>query len=126
MPRSAGSASAWHKSSHSGPHGGDCVEVTRWRKSSVSGSGGGDCIEVGRWRKSSSSGPEGGDCVEVSAWRKNSHSGPDGGQCVEVASFAPAVAVRDSKDPNGPKLVFGAIAWAVFSARVKDCELDPA
>lgn len=38
-------------------------------------------------------------------WRKSSYSGSDGGQCVELASVENAVAIRDSKDPNGPILV---------------------
>ena len=38
---------AWFKSSHSGPEGGDCVEVAvEWRKSSYSGPEGGQCVEV--------------------------------------------------------------------------------
>ncbi|MET9427347.1 DUF397 domain-containing protein [Streptomyces sp. NPDC003036] len=37
----------WVKSSYSGPHGGDCVEVAvAWVKSSYSGDQGGDCVEV--------------------------------------------------------------------------------
>ncbi|MEV5831336.1 DUF397 domain-containing protein [Spirillospora sp. NPDC052242] len=39
------------------------------------------------------------------AWRKSSYTGPNGGDCVELASFPETVAVRDSKDPDGPKLV---------------------
>jgi hypothetical protein len=40
-------------------------------------------------------------------WRKSSLSSGNGGQCVEVASNLPGlVAVRDSKDPDGPKLFF--------------------
>ncbi|GLZ05181.1 hypothetical protein Acsp03_26470 [Actinomadura sp. NBRC 104412] len=38
-------------------------------------------------------------------WRKASRSHEDGDQCVEVASIAHVVAVRDSKDPKGPKRV---------------------
>ncbi|TDE30920.1 DUF397 domain-containing protein [Actinomadura sp. 6K520] len=63
---------------------------------------------------------------EVSSvrWRKSSHSSGQGGQCVEVAGVAPAVAVRDSKDPDGPRLAFGAAAWRVFAARAKASEYD--
>ncbi|GLZ04461.1 toxin [Actinomadura sp. NBRC 104412] len=77
-----------------------------------------------QWRKSSYTDGSGGQCVEVGTWLKSSHSGGSGGQCVEVAGVWPAVAVRDSKDPDGPKLVFGAAAWSVFSRRVKNGELD--
>jgi hypothetical protein len=39
------------------------------------------------------------------AWRKSSHSG-DQGECVEVAGLAAgSIAVRDSKDPDGPRLL---------------------
>ena len=47
-------------------------------------------------------------------WRKSSHSGQDG-NCVEVARNLPGlVAVRDSKDPGGAKLVVSREAWRVF------------
>ena len=57
-------------------------------------------------------------------WRKSSHSSGQGGQCVEIAGVAPAVAVRDSKDPGGPRLAFGLAAWRVFADRVKASEYD--
>ncbi|NED53283.1 DUF397 domain-containing protein, partial [Micromonospora aurantiaca] len=43
-------------------------------------------------------------------WRTSTHSGPNGGECVELADVArvagaSAVAVRDSKDPDGPVLL---------------------
>lgn len=49
------------------------------------------------------------------AWRKSSRSG-DQGACVEMAPVGPGVAVRDSKDPDGPVLLFSPAAWAAFSA----------
>ncbi|MFI6443439.1 DUF397 domain-containing protein [Kitasatospora sp. NPDC050543] len=49
------------------------------------------------------------------AWRKSSHSGGNGA-CVEIAVPSTAtVAVRDSKDPDGPQLRFSAEAWAAFA-----------
>ncbi|MGH3200557.1 MAG: DUF397 domain-containing protein [Streptosporangiaceae bacterium] len=57
------------------------------------------------------------------AWRKSSYSGNNGGACIEVAA-ARAVAVRDSKDPDGPVLAFGPQAWATFTARVKTGNTD--
>lgn len=39
-------------------------------------------------------------------WRKSSRSsGGTEGQCVELAVLHSSVGVRDSKDPEGPKLV---------------------
>lgn len=53
------------------------------------------------WRKSSHSGTE-ANCVEI-AWRKSSYSGTET-NCVEIAFVPAAVAVRDSKNPNGPTM----------------------
>ena len=53
-------------------------------------------------------------------WRKSSYSGTNGGDCVEVARKLPGlVAVRDSKDPDGPKLVTSPTAWRAFTVGVK-------
>ncbi|WP_160573591.1 DUF397 domain-containing protein [Actinomadura physcomitrii] len=52
-------------------------------------------------------------------WRKSSRSTDTGGQCVEVASLAPDVGVRDSKDTDGPALVFSVGEWRAFARRVK-------
>ncbi|MES9539170.1 DUF397 domain-containing protein [Actinomadura sp. NPDC000600] len=38
-------------------------------------------------------------------WRKSSRSSSDGDQCVEVAHVEHGVAIRDSKEPEGPFLV---------------------
>ncbi|TDD68855.1 DUF397 domain-containing protein [Actinomadura darangshiensis] len=43
--------------------------------------------------------------MDVITWRKAQQSGDQGGACVEVARFPSAVGVRDSKDPNGPRLL---------------------
>jgi len=58
-------------------------------------------------------------------WRKSSYSTGNGGACVEVASNLPgAVAVRDSKDPHGPALIFTPGEWQTFAAGVKSHEFD--
>ncbi|MFJ9695564.1 DUF397 domain-containing protein [Kitasatospora sp. NPDC101183] len=73
-----------------------------------------------QWRKSSYSG-NGGNCVEAAvfagaSWVKSTYS-QQGGNCVEVAVGSPGlVPVRDSKDPEGPVLVFPAEAWRSFVA----------
>ncbi|MDL4814604.1 DUF397 domain-containing protein [Actinomadura opuntiae] len=53
-------------------------------------------------------------------WRKATRSTSTGGECVELASASGAVAVRDSKDPDGPKLVVGRDEFAAFVAVLKD------
>lgn len=58
-------------------------------------------------------------------WRKSSRSGNNGGNCVEVARNLPgAVALRDSKDPEGPVLVFTLDEWRAFAAGVRAGEFD--
>ncbi len=54
-------------------------------------------------------------------WRKSSYSGGDGGNCIETAPgfITGAVPVRDSKDPQGPALVFGVDAFSSFVEAVK-------
>lgn len=60
-------------------------------------------------------------------WVKSSYSNGDGGECVE---WAPAVAVtgsvpvRDSKDPQGPALLFTRSAWRAFLGAVRDGQFD--
>lgn len=56
-------------------------------------------------------------------WVKSSYSSQDGGDCVE---WSPAhacahgtVPVRDSKDPQGPALMFEPAAWSAFVAGVQ-------
>jgi hypothetical protein len=67
------------------------------------------------------------------AWRTSSYSGGNGGQCVEVAAAtagnqkrtAGICAVRDSKDPRGPVLVFSPGQWRRFTASVKAGRFGP-
>jgi hypothetical protein len=54
-------------------------------------------------------------------WQKSSHSSANG-QCVEVAHLDQAVAVRDSKNPNGPRLIFTRHEWESFVLGVTDSD----
>jgi|1185.fasta_scaffold511100_2 predicted secreted Zn-dependent protease len=52
------------------------------------------------------------------AWQRSDFCG--NGACVEVASAATGVIlVRDSKDPDGPKLRFTRAEWDAFVAGIK-------
>ncbi|MGW0474529.1 DUF397 domain-containing protein [Streptomyces coeruleorubidus] len=51
----------------------------------------------------------------TTVWRKSSYSDGGGTNCLEVADGHPGIVpVRDSKQPHGPILVFGASPWASF------------
>ncbi|MEU7831054.1 DUF397 domain-containing protein [Nonomuraea sp. NPDC049129] len=54
-------------------------------------------------------------------WRTSSFSGSNG-QCVQVTFVPDHVAVRDSKDPQGPALIFTLDEWAAFLAGARDGE----
>jgi hypothetical protein len=56
-------------------------------------------------------------------WRKSSHSAED--NCVEVKGLPEGwVAIRDSKDPDGPVLRFNATEWDAFVQGVRGGEFD--
>lgn len=50
----------------------------------------------------------------ATAWRTSSRSGSNGGNCVQAATAGHRVAVRDSKNPTGPKLAVTERGWAAF------------
>ena len=57
------------------------------------------------------------------AWIKSSYSGPTGGNCVEVAFLAEGkVAMRNSRHPHGPALVFTKSEWEAFLGGARDGE----
>ncbi|MFJ3782259.1 DUF397 domain-containing protein [Streptomyces sp. NPDC090093] len=47
-------------------------------------------------------------------WRKSSYSGDTGGNCIEVADLTAHVAVRDSKNPEGPAFLASPAAFTAF------------
>lgn len=51
-------------------------------------------------------------------WRKSSYSTAES-NCVEAAHRPEGVAVRDSKDPDGPQLVFSPADWRAFLDGIK-------
>ncbi|MEU6824042.1 DUF397 domain-containing protein [Streptomyces atriruber] len=72
-----------------------------------------------QWRKSSYSGSSGGECIECAplngaTWQKSSYSGSGGGDCIELAQAPCNVAVRDSKNPDGPTLTVTRTAFSHF------------
>jgi hypothetical protein len=106
----------WFKSSYSNNQGGNCVEGARldadWFKSSYSNDQGGNCLEGGRI---------------AADWFKSTYSNDQGGECVEGAFLEDgAMAVRDSKDPDGPALIFTVDAWHAFTGAVKRGEMPAA
>jgi hypothetical protein len=56
-------------------------------------------------------------------WRKASASNSNS-QCVEVAADGRAILVRDSKDPDGPRLSFSKGELAAFVDGIKRGEFD--
>ena len=75
------------------------------------------------WVKAEASNPS-GDCVEI-GFVKSSHSGNNGG-CVELSATEDqdVFLMRDSKDPDGPKLRFNRREMDAFLRGARDGEFD--
>lgn len=56
-------------------------------------------------------------------WRKAQLS-VDNGQCVELARAGGMIAIRDSKDPAGPVLMYTPAEWRAFLTGAKNGEFD--
>ena len=62
------------------------------------------------------------DARTVILWHRSRHC--ESGNCVEVAQIDnDLIAIRDSKDPDGPALVFTAEEWRAFIEGVRAGEL---
>ncbi|MDK1476120.1 DUF397 domain-containing protein [Streptomyces sp. 549] len=62
--------------------------------------------------------------LEGAVWRKSRRSNPSG-NCVELAGLADgAVAVRNSRHPSGPALVYTEAEMAAFIRGAKDGDFD--
>jgi hypothetical protein len=51
-------------------------------------------------------------------WRTSRYSNA-GNECIEVARTRDGLAVRDSKNPGGPRLALSTVARAAFTARIR-------
>lgn len=60
---------------------------------------------------------------ESLAWLK-AYSSTVNGQCVEVASALGSIAIRDSKDPDGPILVYTRSEFRAFLDGARNGEFD--
>ncbi|KJS58114.1 DUF397 domain-containing protein [Streptomyces rubellomurinus] len=60
--------------------------------------------------------------ISTRGWYKSSYSA-QATECVETGRVVSSgMAVRDSKDPNGPALLFPAAAWSSFVTSIKTGE----
>lgn len=53
-------------------------------------------------------------------WRKSSRSNESGDNCVEIASIVKGVAIRDSKNPDGPKVIISASDFRQLADIIKN------
>lgn len=60
------------------------------------------------------------DAAALKGWRKSSYSENGSGGCVEITdAYRDGIPIRDSKDPNGPALIFPTRGWTSFVSAVK-------
>jgi hypothetical protein len=56
-------------------------------------------------------------------WRKSSYSHDHGNECIEVAEMPGRMAIRDSKNPDGPVLLLSPAAFGDFVTAAANGEL---
>ena len=62
--------------------------------------------------------------LEHASWRKSRHSNPSG-NCVEIAALpGGTIAIRNSRHPAGPALVYPRADFAAFLAGARDGDFD--
>ncbi|WP_067180158.1 DUF397 domain-containing protein [Microtetraspora niveoalba] len=94
------------------------LSKTRWRKSSFSGDNGGNCVEVAEVT---------GVAGRPAHARAIGDGDPTRGRVSGIdhkRGHDRLIAVRDSKDPDGPRLFFTPAEWDAFVAGVKAAEFD--
>ncbi|MBU3863569.1 DUF397 domain-containing protein [Streptomyces sp. 4503] len=68
------------------------------------------------------------DLAGIADWYKSSYSNGSGNNCVEVADLSgtsyDGIAIRDSKDPDGPALLVAPDGWTSFISSVKGGEFS--
>jgi hypothetical protein len=57
------------------------------------------------------------------SWHKSDYSNPNG-SCVELAKLPGRIAIRNSRDPGGPALIYTSAEIAAFVRGVKDGHFD--
>lgn len=58
--------------------------------------------------------------LSKAAWHKASRSHEEGDACIEVAAVPDLIAVRDSKNPDGPKLILNRNNFRYFTEILKN------
>lgn len=53
-------------------------------------------------------------------WRRSTYSNGVGGECVELAALPGRIFIRDSKDPDGPRLTLTPVAARELMSHVRE------
>jgi len=57
--------------------------------------------------------------LSAATWRKSTRSSGGGSNCVEVAHLPGRIAIRDSKNPDGPALIITPAAFWELAATIR-------